>query len=489
MNRVMIRDPAEFVGRKLEIEKVFSRIGAARPQSVSIVGERRIGKSSLLYHLSRPEVYAKNLTDSSRYVFVLVDLHGLGDLNVSEFLDLLLDEIAVASGISRPQGISNGYLAMKRFLPELQRNGTKLVLLWDEFDSITRNRKFGEEFFSFFRSMANRYDVAYVTTAVRELQEICHTESVAVSPFFNIFTNLYLRIFSPEEARELICGPSGRSEIPLDEHEPALLDAAGYFPFFLQLACCSLFDQLAEDVQKERAVERARLQFTEEARPHVFYLWHHLEPERREVLRVIARGGNLATRLSYAEDRLLRDGYLIKTREGLKLFSSLFSRWIDEFDMTSSWPDVAVTGQGVESRTTTLGQRYTELGQGGMSTVLPTHDAILSQLEKVLASPGFIHSDRMARFLRFTVDQALKGHASGLKETVLGMEVFDRSSSFDPRVDTIVRVEARRLRSKLKEYYEGEGRGDPVLIDFPKGSYVPTFSSVNGTISWNRTWR
>jgi len=124
-----------------------------------------------------------------------------------------------------------------------------------------------------------------------------------------------------------------------------------------------------------------------------------------------------------------------------------------------------------------------------MSTVLPTHDAILSQLEKVLASPGFIHSDRMARFLRFTVDQALKGHASGLKETVLGMEVFDRSSSFDPRVDTIVRVEARRLRSKLKEYYEGEGRGDPVLIDFPKGSYVPTFSSVNGTISWNRTWR
>ena len=70
-------------------------------------------------------------------------------------------------------------------------------------------------------------------------------------------------------------------------------------------------------------------------------------------------------------------------------------------------------------------------------------EAILSQLEKILASPSFVHSERMVRFLRFTVEQALKGHASELKETVLGMEVFDRPSSFDPRTDTIVRVEAQ----------------------------------------------
>jgi eukaryotic-like serine/threonine-protein kinase len=107
-------------------------------------------------------------------------------------------------------------------------------------------------------------------------------------------------------------------------------------------------------------------------------------------------------------------------------------------------------------------------------------DAVRSQLERIIASPGFTHSDRMVRFLRFTVDQALKGHAGELKETVLGMEVFDRPSSFDPRTDTIVRVEARRLRSKLKEYYEGEGRGDSIRIDFPKGGYVPSFLLANG---------
>ena len=108
-------------------------------------------------------------------------------------------------------------------------------------------------------------------------------------------------------------------------------------------------------------------------------------------------------------------------------------------------------------------------------------EAIRTQLDRILASPGFVHSDRMVRFLRFTVDQAVTGHASELKETVLGMEVFDRPSSFDPRTDTIVRVEARRLRSKLKEYYEGKGCGDSIQIDFPKGSYVPTFSLANGS--------
>jgi serine/threonine protein kinase len=58
---------------------------------------------------------------------------------------------------------------------------------------------------------------------------------------------------------------------------------------------------------------------------------------------------------------------------------------------------------------------------------------------------------------------------------LLGIEVYQRASSFDPQIDTIVRTEARRLRSKLKQYYESEGINDPILIEVPKGSYAPTF--------------
>jgi len=91
------------------------------------------------------------------------------------------------------------------------------------------------------------------------------------------------------------------------------------------------------------------------------------------------------------------------------------------------------------------------------------------------ASRAFFRSERMIRFLRYAVEQAAKGQGDKLKEYTLGVEVFDRRESYDPRIDAVVRVEARRVRGKLAEYYETEGRLDPVLIELPKGSYVPVF--------------
>jgi TolB-like protein len=82
----------------------------------------------------------------------------------------------------------------------------------------------------------------------------------------------------------------------------------------------------------------------------------------------------------------------------------------------------------------------------------------------------------MARFLRVAVERTLDGKGDELKEYLIGVEVFDRKSDYDPRVDPIVRVEARRLRAKLKQYYDGDGRGDAVLIEFATGTYAPRFS-------------
>ena len=79
----------------------------------------------------------------------------------------------------------------------------------------------------------------------------------------------------------------------------------------------------------------------------------------------------------------------------------------------------------------------------------------------------------MGRFLRLAVERSIEGRADELKEYLLGVEVFDRKAAFDPRVDPIVRVEARRLRSKLKAYYDGDGRDDEVVIEFAKGTYAP----------------
>ncbi len=101
--------------------------------------------------------------------------------------------------------------------------------------------------------------------------------------------------------------------------------------------------------------------------------------------------------------------------------------------------------------------------------------AVRAQLERILNSAFFVRSGRISRFLRFAVEQALVGRSDELKESLLGVEVFDREPSYDPRTDPIVRVEARRLRSKLAAYYEREGRHDDIVIEIQSGGYVPRF--------------
>jgi WD40-like Beta Propeller Repeat len=99
--------------------------------------------------------------------------------------------------------------------------------------------------------------------------------------------------------------------------------------------------------------------------------------------------------------------------------------------------------------------------------------AIRAQLERVLASDVFSRSQHLRRFLSFIVEQTLAGQGHTLKESVLAHELYGKGTDFDGGTDPVVRVDARRLRDKLREYYHG--RSDPIVISLPKGSYVPVF--------------
>src|SRR5271168_5591423 len=104
-----------------------------------------------------------------------------------------------------------------------------------------------------------------------------------------------------------------------------------------------------------------------------------------------------------------------------------------------------------------------------------SQEAIREELSCILESSIFVQSDRLRRFLRYTVETTLAGDADTLKEYVIGTEVYQRKPPYHPSVDSIVRSEARRLRSKLKKYYESEGRNDSIFIYYRTGSYVPAF--------------
>src|SRR5215467_8489983 len=93
---------------------------------------------------------------------------------------------------------------------------------------------------------------------------------------------------------------------------------------------------------------------------------------------------------------------------------------------------------------------------------------VLATLERVLASSEFAASAQLSRFLRHVVENGLAGDAQFLKETAIGVTVFNRRSGYDPKIDPIVRVEARRLRARLESYYNTGGKDDPVQISLPK---------------------
>jgi hypothetical protein len=101
---------------------------------------------------------------------------------------------------------------------------------------------------------------------------------------------------------------------------------------------------------------------------------------------------------------------------------------------------------------------------------------VRAALDRILASEGFRTSPQLGAFLRYVVEATLAGRAASIKGYTIGVEALGRDASFDPQVDPIVRVEATRLRRAMERYYAGAGVDDPIIIDLPRGSYVPTFT-------------
>src|SRR5512141_2890948 len=104
---------------------------------------------------------------------------------------------------------------------------------------------------------------------------------------------------------------------------------------------------------------------------------------------------------------------------------------------------------------------------------------IRTHLSELLSSRCFRSSKRLGLFLTFVVDKTLSGQSDHIKEYVIATEVYGRRSDYDPQVDSTVRVEASRLRAKLRDYYATEGASASVRIELPKGSYVPVFTTVS----------
>ncbi|MAU00101.1 MAG: hypothetical protein CL608_23420 [Anaerolineaceae bacterium] len=200
-DRGMITDPSRFFGRKVELQKIFNALASPTPQCVSIIGQRRIGRSSLLWHVLHS--YAQHLPQSTNYHFAYLDLsrdtcrhprqfyaevaqafssHGSNSLSPQQFDDWLADQ--------NPQRTQ------------------KYILLLDEFNVLQRRRKqFDDDFYDGLRSRANAGEMAFVLATHVPLDEIA-LENDFSSTFFGIFTPVFLQGFPYEEAKESILRPA-----------------------------------------------------------------------------------------------------------------------------------------------------------------------------------------------------------------------------------------------------------------------------------------
>ena len=114
---------------------------------------------------------------------------------------------------------------------------------------------------------------------------------------------------------------------------------------------------------------------------------------------------------------------------------------------------------------------------------MPPADQVLDALERILASDVFARSERARDLLRYLVEQDVAGNADRLKGFSIGVDVFHKDDQFDPATDTVVRVQAGRLRDLLQQYYEGDGASDPLRISVPRGSYVPEYHVADPTVA------
>ena len=123
----------------------------------------------------------------------------------------------------------------------------------------------------------------------------------------------------------------------------------------------------------------------------------------------------------------------------------------------------------------------------------PTPDEVRAQIDRMTASDEFSRSPQLGAFLRFVVEEVLQGKSDRIKAYTIGVDVLRRDAKFDPQLDPIVRVEATRLRRTIDRYYSGLGADDPIRVDLPRGSYIPTFSRRSAVapapLSWlDRLW-
>jgi hypothetical protein len=363
------------------VEQVYSRLRNPEFESSSIVGERRIGKTSLLNFIAHLSVIKSRGLDPRQYMFICVDLQMVNQtMNPSRFWQRALKEVEdkidharlkTMLDEARKRETIDNYVLTDVF-DVVDEQGVRIVLLLDEFEKVTANPNFGASFFGGLRALAIHHNLALVTASRKELVELCHSEAVRSSPFFNIFANINLRALIEDEVNELLSKSLQDTGISFNEEERSFIfHIAGYHPYFLQVACHFLFEAHTRGMDDDTRRAFMLKEFREEVAPHLAYYWHHSDDGEKIVLTALAlleRQGKtrerafsvdtlrkLYSRSELTLIELEKRGLLTQRDDTFTLFSTVFGGWIvgeltDRMREAVSYEDWVASHEGLFTR-------------------------------------------------------------------------------------------------------------------------------------------
>ena len=389
-NRQRITDPAYFWGRAQEIEALYGAI--LTRQCRSIVGERKLGKSSLLTHLACSASLRKHGFDPKHYAFIYVDLEGMAQITYEEFWPELLDQLSaelpdsqselktLAEALVQQPRIR--FMQVRRLMRRIERANVTVVIMLDEFESLAVNGDFDHGFYGELRSLAGELGVVYITASKRSLYDLTYLHADTLSsPFFNIFSEETLGLLTRSEAVTLLHELSSLPhDIPFSPDQiNFLIDLAGRHPFFLQIAGYYLYAARQDGSASSSVPEHVKRRFETEAEDHFRYWWQQLSFLEQTALLQINHEPPSPKVL-----RQLREKALVyQAVDGRwQPFSQAFSDFLPATETLSeqTFPLLQNKGKGNMSGVTLGSYRVlSPIGQGGMAVVYKGYQSTLDR--------------------------------------------------------------------------------------------------------------
>ena len=465
-NRQRIADPTYFWGRGQEIETLYSAI--ITRQCRSVVGERKLGKSSLLSHLACPETLRNHGFDPEQFAFIYVDLEGMGQITYEELWPEWLDQLTIALPESQPElramsktlakGTTVRFMRVRRLMRHIERAGVTVVIMLDEFESLAANADFNHGFYGELRSLAGELGVVYITASKGSLYDLTYQNANTLSsPFFNIFSEETLSLLTLSDATTLL---QALSTLPHDEpftpeQIDFLIDLAGPHPFFLQVAGSYLYNARQEDHAIVHVPDLVERRFVAEAEDHFRYWWQQLSPSEQSALFHLEREAPDPIVL-----RQLREKVLVRqvVDDRWQPFSRAFAEFLARTDTMKRQTTPYLSGgeTGNMSGITVGSYRIlTPIGRGGMAVVYKGYQPTLDRYVAIKVISHAVADDHnfVERFQREAATVARLRHQNLVQMMDFGVH--------------------RDISYMVMEYIEGETLKERIIRISNSGERIP----------------